>query len=289
MNIRSYLEVTKPKTVLLLVFTSIAAMIVASHLNAIYLKIELWLSAIIAITAGCAGCNAVTCYLDRDIDAVMTRTRKRPLPSGKITPPHKALYFGFALIVISLVLGLIRNFLSFALIALGIFDNVIIYSLLLKRRNPINIILGGFSGGLPALFGWVYVTNNVDLAAVLIATLVFLWIPNHIWSLAIRYKEDYERAKVPMLPVIVEEKKALRCIVFTSILLVVFSASLFFLNVFGLVYLVTVSFLGSVMLLMNLWLFFHPTKQNAWRVFKFSSPYLAMIFIAMIIDVLLIP
>jgi len=264
-------------------------MIVASGLNVVNLTIEIWLSAFIAITLGCAGCNVVTCYLDRDIDLIMARTRNRPLPSRRIDPPEKALYFGILLIAISLALSWLRNFLSFISMLLGVFDNIVVYSLLLKRRNPINIVLGGISGGLPAFFGWVYVTNSIDLAPVLIAALVVLWIPNHIWSLAIRYKEDYERARVPMLPVVIEEKKAVRCIVSTSVLLVIFSAWLYFLNIFRIVYLVTVSLFGSVMLLMNFWLFFYPTKQKAWVVFKFSSPYLTMIFMAMIIDVLLIP
>jgi len=286
MDIRSYLEVTKPKTVLLLVFTSITAMIVASRLNETYLTTGLWLSGVIAITSGCAGCNAITCYLDRDIDAVMARTRKRPLPSGKITPPHKALYFGFALIMISLALSLIRNFLSLTLIALGVFDNVIIYSLLLKRRNPINIVLGGISGGLPVAFGWVFIANNINLTMITMAALVVLWIPNHIWSLALQYKEDYERAKVPMLPVVVKEKTALRCIVSTSILLVAFSIVLFFIGTFGLIYLIVASVLGGIILLLNFWLFIKPTRQNARTVFKFSSPYLAIIFLAMIMNVL---
>jgi len=171
--------------------------------------------------------------------------------------------------------------------ALGAFDNVIVYSLLLKRRNPLNIVLGGISGGMPAAFGWVFVTNSISLTMIVMVGLVVLWIPNHIWSLAVRYKEDYEKANVPMLPVVVEEKKALRCIVSTSILLVAFSILLFYLNTFGLIYLATASILGSAMSLLNLWLFFNPTKQNAWIVFKFSSPYLAIIFLAMIVDVLL--
>jgi len=286
MNIQSYLEVTKPKTVLLLVFTSIVAMIVASRLNKIYLTAELWLSAVIAITAGCAGCNVITCYIDRDIDKIMTRTRKRPLPSGKINPPHHALYFGFALVMISLALSLIRNFLSFALIALGVFDNAIVYSLLLKRRNPINIVLGGISGGLPATFGWAYMAGSLSLTPIYMAALVVLWIPNHIWSLALRHKEDYQQAGVPMLPVVVEEKKALRCIVSTSVLMVLFSI-FFLLGSFSLIYLIIASLLGVPMLLLNLWLFMHPSERNAWIVFKFSSPYLAIVFLGMVIDVLL--
>lgn len=287
MNIQSYIEVAKPKTVLLLVFTSVAAMIVASRSNTVFLTVETLLLATIAITIGCAGCNAVTCYLDRDIDAVMTRTQRRPLPSQRINPPQKALYFGLFLITLALVLALMRNLLSFLFMALGVFDNVIVYSLLLKRRNPVNIILGGVSGGLPAAFGWVYIANRMSLIMVFMAALVVLWIPNHIWSLALRYREEYERAGVPMLPVVVEGKKALRCIVSTSILLVLFSLLLFLLGSFGLIYLLATSVLGVPMLLLNLWLFIHPSKRNAWIVFKFSSPYLAIVFLAMIIDVLL--
>jgi len=180
-----------------------------------------------------------------------------------------------------------RNLLSFFFMALGAFDNVIVYSLVLKRRNPINIVLGGISGGLPVAFGWVFVANGISLTMIVMAVLVVLWIPNHIWSLAVQHREDYERANVPMLPVVVEEKKAFRCIVSTSILLVVFSILLFYLNTFGLIYLATAGVLGGAMSLLNLWFFFNPTKKNAWIVFKFSSPYLAIIFLAMIADVLL--
>jgi len=286
-NVRSYVEVAKPRVVLLLVFTSFAAIIVASRLSRVDLPFEMWFLALIAVTAGCAGCNIVTCYLDRDIDVVMTRTRNRPLPSGRINPPRRALYFGLILIALSLLLALMRNLLSTVFMALGAFDNVVVYSLILKRKNPVNIVLGGISGGFPAAFGWVFVTNSISSTMIVMAALVVLWIPNHIWSLAVRYKEDYEKADVPMLPVVVEEKKALRCIVSTSILLVAFSTLLFYLNTFGFIYLTTASVLGGAMLLLNLWLFFNPTKQNAWIVFKFSSPYLAIIFLAMIVDVLL--
>ena len=267
---------------------TLCPMIVASRLNTIHLTIEMWLLALVAGTAGCAGCNAVTCYLDRDIDAIMTRTRNRPLPSGRIKPPQKALYFGLFLITLSLILPLFRNLLSFTFMALGAFDNVIIYSLISKRRTPLNIILGGISGGLPVAFGWSFVTNSISWTMIVMMALVMLWIPNHFWSLAVRFKEDYERANVPMLPVVVEEKKTLKIIVSTSIILVAFTILPFFLNTFKLIYLATASIVGGAMLLLNLWLFFKPTKRNAWIVYKFTSPYLIIIFSAMIIDVLLL-
>lgn len=285
-NVRSYVELTKPRIVFLLVFTSLVAMVVASSLNSVNMPIELWFLGVLAITLGCAGCNVVTCYVDRDVDAVMTRTRHRPLPSGRIAP-LRALYFGLILILLSLALALLRNLLAFGFMALGALDNVVVYSLFLKRRTPVNIILGGISGGLPVAFGWVFVAHGVSLAMVVMAALVVLWIPNHIWSLAIRYRGDYEMANIPMLPVVVEEKQAVRCVVSTSLLLVLLSPLLFFLGFLGLVYLVISVVAGLPMLLLNLWLFLHPTKKNAWIVFKFSSPYLAIIFLAMLVDVLL--
>lgn len=286
-NIQSYIELTKPRSVFLLVFTSLAAMVVASHSSSVLLSFEAWVFALLAITAGCAGCNAVTCYLDRDLDSVMVRTLKRPLPSRKIQPSERALYFGLFLIMSSLVLAGFRNLLSFVSIVLGAFDNVVVYGLFLKRRSPLNIVLGGISGGLPVIFGWTYVTNSINLTAIMMAALVVLWIPNHIWSLALKFKEDYEKANVPMLPVVIEEKKALRCIVSTSFLSVVFSLGLFFLGTFGLVYLFVASVSGGLIFLLNLWLFAKPTKQNAWLVFKVSSPYLAVIFLSMMIDAIL--
>lgn len=283
-DVRSYVQVTKPRTVLLLVFTSVAAMIAASHFTLTPQPIELWILATVAITAGCAGCNAATCFIDRDIDAIMQRTKNRPLPSMRITPPQKALFLALILIVLSLVLAFMRNFIAFLAIALGVFDNVVIYSLLAKRRTRLNILLGAFSGGLPVIFGWAYITNSISLTAVFMAILVMLWIPNHIWSLAVKFKEDYAKAKVPMLPVVVEEKEAIRYIVATSILLVIFSLWIFFEGALGPIYLTAAVVLGGLMSALNVWLFAKPTKQTAWIVFKFSSPYLAFIFLAIIID-----
>ena len=283
-TIANYIKVTKPRIVSLLVFTSFATMVMASHLTLVNIPLWMWFSAVTAITLGCSGCNAVTCYLDRDIDAVMERTVKRPLPSGKINPPEKALYVGLAMILLALVLAIMRNPLSFVFMLLGVLDNVVVYSMFLKRKHPLNIVLGGISGGLPVAFGWAFVENSVNLTVVLMAGLVVLWIPNHIWSLALRYKEDYSKAGVPMLPVVLEDEKAVRCIVSTSFLLVAFSTLLSLLGSFGLVYLIIASLLNVPMVLLNLWLLARPSKNSAWTVFKFSSPYLAIVFLAMIVD-----
>jgi protoheme IX farnesyltransferase len=282
-GLRPYLEVTKPRLVSLLVFTAFVGLFVGARWASVALSPGLWVLGLAAITLGCAGSNAVTCYIDRDIDSLMDRTRKRPLPSGRIDPARKALYLGAALIVASLALALLRNLLSSVVIGLGVLDNVVVYSLLTKRRSPWNIILGAFSGGLPAVYGWTFATGSVTLVPILMAALVVLWTPNHIWSLALRYKDDYARAGVPMLPVVLEERKAIRCIACTSLLLVGFSVALDSLGAFGDAYLWTAAVLGGALIALNAWLLLRPTAQHAWVVFKFSSPYLAIVFLFMIL------
>ncbi|MCS7116855.1 MAG: heme o synthase [Nitrososphaerota archaeon] len=283
-TIINYFEVTKPKIWSLLLFTAIGAFIVASEGQIPYDRLFLMIA---AVTLGSAGANTLTNYIDRDIDSVMNRTRLRPIPSRRIYPAVKALYFGLILVILSFITSYILNPLTLILMMLGIFDNVIIYSKIFKRKNPINIIVGGFSGGIPALIGYSAVKGFIDTISLIIAALVVLWIPTHIWSLAIRYKEDYIAAKVPMLPVVVSEKVAVRCIGSTSLLMFIFSIIPFLLNIFGTIYLITAIIFGGAMFLLNLWLIAKPTKERAWIVFKFSSPYLALIFTAMILDVLL--
>ena len=282
-SLGNYVEVTKPKSVALLVFTSIATMAVAALSEKWFPQLPM-LAGLVAITAAAAGCNTVTCYIDRDIDAVMTRTSHRPIPTGRIMPPERALAWGLLLIVLGLGLGLWINIVSFVILSLGVLDNVVVYSLLLKRRNPLNIILGGFSGGLPAMFGWSAVTGTVNFLAVFLAALVVLWIPSHIWSLAIFSKDDYNRAGVPMLPVVMEEKAALRCIVATVILMIPFSLAVYWEGGFGWIYAASALILGIVVLLLNLYLFARPTRENAYRAFKVSSPYLFLLFLSMVID-----
>ncbi len=282
-TVRPYIEVTKPRLVSLLAFTAFVGMFVGSRAAGVDLSPWLWAQGLIAIILACAGSNAVTCYIDRDIDSLMDRTRRRPLPAGRIDPPRRALYLGAALIVASLALALPRNAIAATAIGLGAFDNVVVYSLLTKRRSPWNIILGSFSGGLPVVYGWAFAAGSVGLVPILMAALVVLWTPNHIWSLALRYRDDYARAGVPMLPVVMEEKKAIRCIASTSLLLVAFSVALDSLGAFGDAYLWTAAALGGALIALNTWLLLRPTARRAWVVFKFSSPYLALIFLFMLL------
>ncbi len=282
-SLHSYLDVTKPSTVALLVFTSATAMAIAA-LSANWFVPSVSVAALVAITAATAGCNTITCYIDRDIDAMMRRTSHRPIPAGRIAPAERALLWGLFLIAVGLMLGFWISLLSFVILLLGVLDNVVVYSLWLKRRNPVNIILGGFSGGLPAMFGWSVVTGSINLLSVLLAGLVVLWIPGHIWSLALFSKDDYARANVPMLPVVIEEKAALRCIVATVVLMIPFSLGVYWVGGFGWIYAATAVIVGLVILALNLQLFVRPTRENAYRAFKVSSPYLFVLFLSMVLD-----
>lgn len=280
-RIKAYYEVTKPRIWYLLVFTALGGYVVAAGRNIDPYMVAL---TVVAVTLGSAGANTITCYIDRDIDAVMNRTRLRPLPTRRIYPAEKALYYGLVLASSSLFLALLINPIAALLMVFGLVDNIVIYSKFLKRRNPISIILGGFSGGAPALIGYAAVKNTIDLTSLLMAALVVLWIPSHIWALALYAKEDYARAKVPMLPVVVSESVAVRCIASTSILMVAFSIGIYFAGAFGAIYLTAAAILGAVALAVNFWLVVKPTKERAWIGFKLSSPYLALIFLAMMLD-----
>ncbi len=280
-QIKAYFEVTKPRVWYLLVFTSLGGYVVAAGRAIDPYILTLTLA---AVSLGSAGANTITCYIDRDIDAVMNRTRLRPLPTRRIYPAKKALYYGLTLSTLSVVLALLVNLLAAVLMIFGLADNILVYSKFLKRRNPVSIILGGFSGGAPALIGYVAAANVIDSTSLLMSALVVLWIPGHIWTLALYAREDYAKAKVPMLPVVVNENVAVRCIASTSILMVAFSVGIYYVGAFGLIYLITVAALNVVVLALNFWLVVKPSKERAWIGFKLSSPYLALIFIAMMLD-----
>jgi protoheme IX farnesyltransferase len=282
-TVKNYYELTKPKIWYLLVFTAFGSALTASLLFDMPLSPLIWVLLLGGIAAGSAAADTITGYNDRDIDAIMDRTKDRPIPSGRISPKN-ALIFGLILTAIALIFSWLINLWAFLLMMFGLFDNIIIYSKWLKRRSQSNIILGGFSGGVPALIGYIAVTTqNIEIGLVM-AGLVFLWIPTHIWSLALHVRKDYQKAKVPMLPVVSEEKRAVRIIAITTLIMVLFSILPFFFNQFGHIYLITATIFGAIMLGLSLWLLIKPTETASWTVFKFSSPYLTAVFIAFIVD-----
>lgn len=282
-RVKNYYELTKPKIWYLLVFTAFGSALTASFLFDMQLSPLTWILLLAGVAAGSAAADTLTGYNDRDIDAIMDRTKDRPIPSGRISPKN-ALVFGLVLTAIALIFSWFINIWAFLLMLFGLFDNIIVYSKWLKRRSQLNIILGGFSGGAPALIGYVTVTTqNIEIGLIM-AALVFLWIPTHIWSLALHVRKDYQKANVPMLPVVSEEKKSVRIIAGTTLLMVLSSMLPFFFNQFGQIYLITVSLSGAIMMGLSLWLLLKPTEKASWTVFKFSSPYLTAVFIAFMVD-----
>lgn len=279
-SIGSYYRLTKPNIWYLLVFTAMGAMIAAGGLN---ISLRIATLVIVSVSFGSAAANTLTSYIDRDMDAIMERTKNRPIPSGEITPT-RAFWFGLGLALLSIIMALAIHPLAAGLMMFGLFDNVVVYSVLLKRRSSWNIILGGFSGGAPALIGYTAVTGAITLEGILIASLVFVWIPAHIWSLSLRYKDDYSKVNVPMLPVVISLPNAIRVIALSSILLVVFSIALYFIGSFGLAYLATAVISGTFVLIKSVQLVAKPSEENAWNLFKISNPYLAILFVAMMIE-----
>ena len=284
-RVGKYIEVTKPSTVALLVFTSMGSMVAAGGVGG--LSLSGWIVALVGITAGCAAADTLTCYIDRDIDALMDRTKARPLPGKRIDPPEKALVWGLFLAVLSLGISLLFNPLAALWMFLGLFDNVVIYSLVAKRRSCTNILLGSISGGMPVLYGWAVVQGNVTWTPVLLSLLVITWTPNHIWNLAIRYRDDYARANVPMLPVVTNLRRAVNLIFMSVVLMVVESVLLGMVGGFGPIYFAVAIAGGVISLIGHLYLYIKPTEHNAWLMFKLSSLYLALVFAGMMVDRLL--
>ena len=297
---KTYYELTKPKIWYLLVFTAFGAAITASNVYGVEISIGTWILMIAGVAAGSAAANTLTNYHDRDIDAIMDRTKERPIPSKRIFPAEKARDFGLVLAAISIACAFgISYTTSFwngiwcgVFMLFGLADNILVYSHALKRKSQLNIILGGFSGGAPAMIGFAAVTlTGLWDFGLIIAGLVFIWIPMHIWALTLHFRDDYRKVDVPMLTAVLSEKTSARVIAGTTLMMVLFSVVPFFLvnpdtgePVMGEVYLYTAIASGVLMILLSAWVVAKPTEKSSWVLFKFSSPYLAVLFIALMVD-----
>jgi protoheme IX farnesyltransferase len=281
--VKAYVALTKPRIIELLLVTTIPVMFLAlRHVPA------LW--PVIAVTIGgylsAGSANALNCYVDRDIDAEMRRTRRRPVPASSVTPKN-ALVFGLVLGVVStLWLGLAVNWLSSGLALAANAFYVLVYTMVLKRRTPQNIVWGGAAGCFPALIGWTAATDRLAWAPVVLFMVVFLWTPPHFWALAIRYREDYAAANVPMLPVVAPAREVTKQIVWYSYATVACSLLLWPIGHTGLVYPIAAAVLGVVFLVEahRLDLRARAGKDGValqpMRLFHFSNMYLALLFVA---------
>jgi protoheme IX farnesyltransferase len=272
----------KPHVTVLLLGVTLAAMVVASPtgLPSLGLIVATLLGG--ALAAGSA--NALNCYCDRDIDQVMTRTQSRALPGRRISE-SSALIFGVALGVASFaLLTLAVNLLSALLALSAILFYVFVYTRWLKRSTAQNIVIGGAAGAVPALVGWAAVTNSLSLTPVWMFLIIYFWTPPHFWALSLVIKKDYERAGVPMLPVVAGEAETVKQIVLYTLMLLASTLVLFSLGAMGWLYLIAALALGLGLLYLTIKLARERTLKQARTVFWFSNYYLVLIFAAMVID-----
>ena len=276
-----FIALMKLRVVELLLITTVPTMIVAEEgLPSVWLII----ATLFGGTLAAGGANAINMYIDRDIDKLMERTKNRPLVTGVLTSTE-ALSFAIAIEAIAFVwLWIFVNLLSAVLAASACLFYVFVYSLWLKRSSTSNIVIGGAAGAVPVLIGWSSVTNSIDWPPIILFLVIFLWTPPHFWALAIRYKDDYSNAEVPMLPVIEGTKvTGYRMVLYAF---QVWAASLIFVPVaeMGVVYLITAIVMGAIFTLFSFQVMIKPTKKSAMRLFGFSISYITILFSLMAVD-----
>jgi len=277
----AYVNLTKPRIIVLLLITTLGGMVIGARS---FPPLGLVVATMIGGALAAGGANAINCYLDRDIDQLMRRTRRRSLPSGRVEPAH-ALIYGLVLGVLSFVImTAFVNVLSAALAQAGLLFYVFVYTGFLKRSTPQNIVIGGAAGAIPPVVGYAAVTGRIDLLALYMFAIIFFWTPPHFWALSLVTSEDYARANVPMLPLVVGEDETRRQILLYSILLVALTTLLFSTQIMGLVYLVSSLVLGAGLILLAIRLIREGTNRHARQVFFYCNAYLALLFLAMAID-----
>lgn len=281
-----YLSLMKPRIIPLLLIPTGAAMLIAERLQPVPMStfIRLFLLTMVGGTLAAAGAHVFNCYLDRDLDAAMRRTRGRPFPTGRVSA-GPALGFGVVLTLASFtLLALAVNLLAASLALAGNLFYVLIYSLWLKRATPQNIVIGGAAGAVPPLVGWAAITHQVGLPAVLLFAVIYFWTPAHFWALALVREEDYKAAGIPMLPVVRGRSETRRQIVLYSVLLCLTTVALYATHSMGVFYLAAATVLGGVFLLKAWQLLRGAEVAQAWGLFKYSNIYLALLYGAMVVD-----
>jgi heme o synthase len=283
-GLKEVLEISKPRIIVLLVITAITSMYAASILILHSpLNYTTFLNLVIAGALSSAGSSALNHFYDKDIDPLMKRTSTRPIPSGRMSARNVLLY-GLAVSSISVIYAWFTlNPVSTFFIALGIFFYVVIYTVWLKRNNWSNIVIGGFAGSCASMAGWSAATGSMDILGALVGTLVFVWTPSHFWCLAMKMKDEYAEARVPMLPVLIGMQRTSKYILLNTAILLPYSIVLVAFGL-GYVYLVTAVVSGGLMLFYHYKLTKTPTSDFAWKAYKVTAPYLTIIFVAIALD-----
>ena len=283
MGFKEIFEVSKPRIIILLVITAVTSMYAGSKFVGPELSGYDIFHIIIAGALASAGSSALNHFYDRDIDSKMERTSKRPIPSGR-THSRTVLIYGLSVSIVSVVYAAFTlNEIVAFFIALGIFFYVIIYTVWLKRRNPSNIVIGGFAGSAASMAGWAGATGSIDILGFLIGFLVFVWTPSHFWCLAMKIRDDYAEANVPMLPVLIGMERTSKYILANTIILIPYSLMLYAFGM-GIIYTIIAAVAGGLMLLYHYKLTQTPTSDFAWKAYKVTAPYLTIIFIGIALD-----
>lgn len=282
-TLRVYFMLTKPRVIELLLVTTVPAMVIAAgKLPGLGLIGAVLLGG--ALSAG--GANTINCWIERDRDQVMRRTHSRPLPSGEISP-RAALIFGLALEAIAFVwLTVTVNLLSASLSVAAMLFYVFVYTIWLKPRSPQNIVIGGAAGAVPALVGWASVTGSLSVAAWVMFAIVFCWTPPHFWALSVRYRDDYAKAGIPMLPVVIGIAAASRQILVYAVVTVVVSLALVPTGHLGWIYGIVALLSGGLFVAGAAQLVADATPERAMKLFHYSNTYLSLLFVAIAADVL---
>ncbi|QQE77492.1 heme o synthase [Alicyclobacillus sp. SO9] len=282
-TVKSYFELTKPRIMVLLLFTEYCAMVVAQGRIPGF---RVTLLAVLGLALSTGGAAALNMWYDRDIDVVMKRTQGRPIPSGRVSSTG-AFWFGIGLqVAATLLLGLFVNWLTAALTFAGFIYYVVIYTMWLKRSTPQNIVIGGGAGAFPPIVGWTAITGHVSFAAVLMFLIIFLWTPPHFWALALYKCEDYERAHIPMMPVVNGPVSTKRQSFVYTILLLASSLLLFMTGTVGWVYFTVAVLLGGAFLVFTWKSLRESNGDTRWarRTFLYSLAYLPTLFVLMVLN-----
>jgi heme o synthase len=281
LKLAAYVNLMKPHVTVLLLGTTLAAMAVASNGH---LSPGVTLATMLAGALAAGSANAINCFWDRDIDEVMSRTRTRALPAGRLSAQH-ALVFGLALGLASVVIfAVLVNLLSAVLALSAILFYVVVYTMWLKRTTPQNIVIGGAAGAVPVLIGWAAATNTVGFPALWMFAIIFLWTPPHFWAVSLVLKKDYARAGVPMLPVVKGEGETYKQIIVYTVALVLATLGLFATHAMGYLYLAVALGLDLALLGFAIWLARSQTIKSARTLFWMSNNYLALLFATMVLD-----
>jgi heme o synthase len=281
-TVGDYIALMKPRVMSLVVFTALVGLAVAPgslHPVAAF-------TALLCIAVGAGAAGALNMWYDADVDALMTRTARRPVPMGRVRP-GEALAFGLTLGSFAIVvLGLLLNWVAAALLAFTIFFYVVIYTIWLKRSTPQNIVIGGAAGAFPPMIGWAAVTGSLSLEPVLLFLIIFFWTPPHFWALALYRTEDYARARIPMLPVVSGDASTRRQIMLYTIVLVPLGVSPWAFGYTGALYGVTALVTGAIMVMLG-WQVFResrPAERASRNLFAFSILYLFVLFAVLLVE-----